>query len=292
MLPHRQTALASLWRAFFFPALCVTTAFSAAPPARPPDLAQVGLPDAAEVREILQQFRRADVVGDYYLEFELHALPRRGEETVFRGRLWGARNATGPIVRVELVDAAGAVRRLLVQNGERAAVWRFANGRIEQLGTAALFEPVIPGSELTAFDIQRPYLYWPDATLEKLVRVGGRPAHAFVFRAPSGFVAQHPEVAAVRAYLDTQFNALVQAELLDAKSKAVKTMSLLALKKVGEQWIPKAIDWRNAQTGDKARFVVTGAALNLEFGPALFEPAKLTEAIPPPAPDRIVRVEP
>jgi hypothetical protein len=290
MVRHGQSTLARLWRAFFFPALVLAPAFAAAPPARPPELAQVGLPDAAEVREILQQFRQTDVAGDYFLDFELHTLPRRGEETVYRGRLWGGRNATGAIVRVELVDAAGAVRRLLVQNGERAAVWRFADGRMEQLGTAALFEPVLPGSELTAFDIQRPYLYWPDATLEKLLRIRGRPAHAFVFRAPAAFAAQHSEVAAVRAYLDTQFNALVQSELLGPNREVLKTMSLLELKKVGEQWIPKVIDWRNEQTGNKARFVVTGAALNLDFGPALFEPAKLTEAIQPPASDRIVRI--
>ncbi|HVS50950.1 MAG TPA: hypothetical protein VHD62_01250 [Opitutaceae bacterium] len=283
---------ATIWRAFFVFSLGVACARGASPPAQPPELAQVGLPDAAETREILEQFRHSGIAGQYFLQFELHALPRRGAETVFHGRMWGGRNADGALSRVELTDSANRTHRLLVQNGEHAAVWRFAGARVEQLGVAALFEPVIPGVEITAFDLQMPFLYWPDAKVQRIARVLGRPAHAILFTPPAAFAAQHPEIAAVRVYLDTQFNALVQVDVIGAKNTVTKTTALVGLKKVGEQWIPKALDVRNELTRDKTRFLVAGAALNLDLAPAVFEPASLAEDVRAPAADRIVPVEP
>ncbi|HUR56637.1 MAG TPA: hypothetical protein VM029_02935 [Opitutaceae bacterium] len=246
---------------------------------------------ATEAARILGEFRNSGVPGQYYLEFELRALPRRGEERVYQGRLWGMRNAQGPISRVELTDAGGAKHRLLVQNGERAAVWRWANGRATGLGVTELFAPVIPGVELTAFDLQMPFLYWPDAKLQGVDKVRGRPAHTFLFRAPPEFAAQHPEVAAARASLDTQMNALVQTELLDRNGKVLKRFSPLSLKVVDKQVLPKTIDFRNEATGDKARMQTTAAALGLELPPAMFAPASLAEDARPPAADKVVRID-
>jgi hypothetical protein len=292
MLRRRTISPATSWRAFFVFCSLARLAQGAAPPARPPELAQIGLPDAAETQQILDQFRHAGIAGQYYLELELRALPRRGAETVYRAKMWGGRNAEGAVSRVELTDANGGVRRLLVQNGEHPAVWRFVDGKTAQLGTNALFEPVIPGVEITAFDLQMPFLYWPNPTVERVTRILGRPAHAFLFRAPANFTAQHPDITAVRAYLDAQFNALVQVEILGTKGEVTKTIALVALKKVGEQTIPKALDVRNETTRDKTRFQVVGAALNLALAPAAFEPAALAEDIRPPAAAQVVRVEP
>lgn len=252
--------------------------------------AQAGV-SATEAARLLGEFRNSGIPGQYYLEFELRALPRRGEERVFQGRLWGKRNEQGPISRVELTDASGAKHRLLVQNGERAAVWRWANGRAAGLGVAELFAPVIPGVELTAFDLQMPFLYWPDAKLQSIDKVRGRPAHTFLFRAPAEFAAQHPEVAAARASLDTQMNALVQTELLDRNGKVLKRFSPLSLKMVDKQALPKAVDFRNEATGDKARMQITAAALGLELAPAMFTPASLADDARPPAADKLVRIE-
>jgi hypothetical protein len=72
----------------------------------------------------------------------------------------------------------------------------------------------------------------------------------------------------------------------------VKTTSLVDLKRVGEQWIPKSFDVRNEVSRDKTRFEVTAVALHLEFAPTVFAPASLTEDVRPPAADRLVRVQP
>lgn len=286
---------ATLWRVFFV--FCVLSAVvRAAAPNRPPELAQVGKPTAAEARQILERFRLSGISGRYYLQFELRSLPRRGPETVFSGRWWGGRNDRGAITRVELVDAAGAPRRFLVQNGERPALWRLTGGQVVQVGLAAAFEPLFPSIEITAFDLQMPFLYWPNATLESVTRIRGRPAYAYVFRAPAESIAQRPEVAAARGFLDTQYNALMQTELFGPKGEVLKTMALLDLKKIvdpkkgGEQWIPKSFDLRNEITRDKTRFIVTGAALDLDLSDAVFEPAALAEAVQPPVAARIVRI--
>jgi hypothetical protein len=283
---------ATVWRAFF-----VLTALAvrllAAPPAAPaPELAQLGKPDAAEARRILEQFRQAGLAGDHYLEFELHQLPRRGDEKVFHGRLWGGQNDHGVIERVSLTDGDGREHRFLLQKGTQPAVWRWADGRIVQSGVAALFEPLVPGVELTAFDLQMPFLFWPDAEVVSINRIHGRPAHAFVFRPPAEFAAQHAGLAAVRAYFDTQFNAPVQIEQLGSDGRVTKTFSLVDLQKVDGQMMPKSVDWRNETTREKTRFVVTGVALKLDFAPGLFEPAALAEEVAPPVAERIVHLAP
>lgn len=287
-----QRAPAFYWRALFVLALATSPVLGGPPAGLAPGLAQIGKPDAAESRRILEQFRQSGIAGEYYLEFELHQLPRRGDERVFTAKLWGGRNARGTIARISLTDAAGHEHRLLVQNGTQPAVWSYADGKLTQPGMTALLEPLVPGVELTAFDLEMPFLAWPDVECTAIVRMLGRPAHAFFFRPPADFSAQHPEPAAVRAYFDTQFNAPTQTELLDATGRVTKTLSLVELKRTGGQVLPKILEVRNETTRDKTRFVITAAALQLDLAGAVFEPAALADDLQPPAADRIVRLTP
>jgi hypothetical protein len=275
-------------RAFFILATIATPAFAGPPPsATPPPLAQVGKPNPAESAKILDQFRHSGWLG--YVEFDLRALPRRGEEKVYHGRLWGGRNEQGAVTRIEITDAQGAVRRLLLQNGEHAGVWRLMDGKVARVDGSVLLEPLIPGVEVTAFDLQMPYLYWPDAKVENVARVRGRPAYEFVFHPPIAENVRYAAIGFVRAYFDAQFNAPVQTEIGDTRGVA-KTMSLVDLKKVGEQWVPKSFDVRNEVSRDKTRFEVTAVALNLQFPPGAFAPAALAESVNPPPADKIVRI--
>ncbi len=271
-------------------ALAIPGAASLAAPAmsRPPPLSQIGKPGAAEAARILDEFRRAGIPGHYYLDFELRALPRRGPSRSYAGRLWGGRNEHGNVSRIELDDGHGTTCRLLVQNGANATVWRWDDGRVLQLEADALFEPVIPGVVVTAFDLQMPFLYWPDAVLENVGRVLGRTAHGYRFPAPADFAATPAGITAARAYIDTQYHALLKTELLDGGGKVFKTFSLVSLKTVERQPLPKTIDFLDARTRDKTRLEVLGVALGLDLLPALFEPAALAEKVAPPAPAGIV----
>ena len=295
-MPVPGNAPALTWRAFFIYAVLAAAPVSAGPSVgagQPATYAQLGKPDQAEGRQVLATFRRAGIPGQYYLQFVLRVLPRRGEEHDFSGSLWGGRNESGAVTRVAITDATGGESRLLIQNGAQPAVWRLGAGERDispQMVDA--FTPLIPGVELTAFELQMTYIYWPDATLEQVSRIRSRPAHVFFFRPPAEWAAQHPGISGVRAYLDTQSNGPVQTELVGQDGKVLRTLSLVDLAKVGDQYIPKTIDLRNEATRDKTRFQVTGAALGLEFSRIVFEPAQLLEPVAPPAKDKIVEIAP
>src|SRR5690348_6939929 len=100
-------ALASSWRAFFLAAGVTAVALQAGPPPNAPGNApkafpQFGRPDQAEGRRVLEIFRQSGIPGEYFLEFELRVLPRRGDERVIPGRLWGSRNEQGAVNRIAI----------------------------------------------------------------------------------------------------------------------------------------------------------------------------------------------
>lgn len=264
---------------------------------RPPaTYLQLGKPDQEEGRRILETFRATGsmgIAGDYYLTFELRVMPRRGDERSYAGRMWGSRNANGAISRVTLATGADE-RRLLVQNGAQPAVWTSqgnpGDGDVTMLGVSALFAPVAE-TDLTAFDLQMPFLYWTDFAYEGIARVRGRPAYQFLLYPPADFLAKYPALTGVRLYLDTQFRQPVQSEQIGEGGKLLKSMIVQELKKIGEQWIFKTVDLRDEITRNRTRFGVTGAALNQNFPAGLFAPGALAAEAPVPAMAAIVPVE-
>ena len=247
-------------------------------------------PDQGEGQAILDEFRGMGLPGDYYLEFALTVLPRRGDGAVLSGQLWGSRNLTGPVSRLSLRDPEGnPAERLLLQNGPAAAAWRFqpgGNGEVEPVGPDTLLDPVAD-TDISVFDLQMPFLYWPDAVYEGITKLRGRTVHKFLVYPPEDFAAAHPEVGGVRLHLDTAFHALVQAVVLDPDEQPRRKLTVLGFKRLGDQWMVKTIELRNEATRDKVQFEVVGAALAVEFIPALFDPAELTRA--PAAPSRVER---
>ena len=82
-----------------------------------------GEPDTTAAT-FLARFRQSLWAEPTYLEFDLRQMPRRGDEHVFHGRLWGARNEQGPVTRLEVdVGAGGFSRHVLIQSGPEPAVW-------------------------------------------------------------------------------------------------------------------------------------------------------------------------
>lgn len=262
----------------------------------PPRYLQLSPPDPAEGRRILEEFRRQGLAGDYFLEFALDVIPRQGAERVLTGRLWGSRNAAGPVARVSIRPETGSPApevRLLVQGGPHPALWEWRPGAAAAApaGAAGLFAPVA-GTDLTAFDLQMPFLYWPDFAYEGLTRMHGRPAHVFLLYPPAEIAARRPELAGVRVYLDTQYTALVEAEMIGPGGRPLRSLSVLDLKKVGGQWIVKTIDVRDEATRNKTRFEVTAAALDQRFPAATWEPAGLAGEAPVPAAPALARLAP
>ena len=247
-----------------------------------PNFVVTGKADQSEGRRVLEQFRAMGIPGAYWLEFELRVMPRKGDERTVRGQLFGARNAAGPVTRLTLPSQPGLASecRWLIQSGAAPAGWAWSAGALRELTAADTFQS-IGGTDLTLFDLQMPFLYWPDYVYEGLAKVRGRPAHSFLLYPPADLAAQRPQLTGVRVFLDTQFGALVQAEILGPKGIAEKSISLLDLKKVGEQWMVREIDLRNAVSRDKTRLTVKSAALHLSLPSTTFLPAALTQEMPP-----------
>jgi len=257
----------------------------------PPRYLQLSPPDQKEGAEILRDLRAAGPAGDYYLEFDLRVLPRRGEETRVPGRLWGGRNREGPISRLALkIPAAGdgvapTERRILVQGGPRPAAWAWPAGDGDAtiaIDDAALFTP-LAGTDLSAFDLQMPFLYWTDFVYEGKTRLQDRPTDTFLLYPPASLATRRPDLVAMRVYLDPQYHALVQAEQLGEGERVLKSFRVVSLRKIGENWIVRSVELRDEATRNKTRFVVTAAALELDFSGSVFDPGGLAAALAPPA---------
>jgi len=229
-----------------------------------------------------------------YAEFELRQMPRRGDEHVYHGRFWGGRDAGGPVTRLELDPGKGAYsHRFLIQGGRDGSLWTSDRGAPGTTNAAALLLPLVPGVEMTPLDVlPMPYLYWLDANLAGIARIRGRNSYVFDFTPSADFTAASPGVRSVRAYLDAQYDALVQSEVTGTDGHVAKTLSLLELKKVGERWIPKDLDVRNEATRDKTRLTLTAVAIGAEQDPLLFDPARLGGTFVTPASKTLVRLDP
>jgi hypothetical protein len=251
---------------------------------QPEDRAASGKADQAKGADILAEFRRAGIAGDYWLSFELRVMPRKGEERSVIGTMVGSRGATGPVSRIEAGN-----ERWLIESGPQPAAWQLNAENQVQLLDAASTGQGIAGTGVTVFDLQMPFLYWTDFTYEGEAKVRGRPTHSFILRPPTGTLLPRPGMSGVRVLIDVQFQAMVQAEQLDAKGMAVKTISLLDLKKVGDQWLVKTIDVRDNLSRDKTRFGVYAAALDLHWPKETFQPEKLAEDHAVVPKDKIIR---
>lgn len=251
---------------------------------QPADRSAPGRADQAEGARILGEFRQAGIAGDYWLAFELRVMPRKGAERTVTGVMRGTRGTSGPISRLEV-----GTERWLIESGPQAAAWKLnPDGQVGELSPNESGQ-ALAGTGVTVFDLQMPFLYWREFTYEGEARVRGRPTHSFILYPPAGGPPPVPGLTGVRVLIDTQFQAMVQAELLGAKNAVEKTISLLDLKKVGDQWILKSLDVRDARTRDKTRFTVTAAALDLSWPAQTFFSASLGDEPPPVPAGKVVR---
>lgn len=250
---------------------------------QPSDRAATGKADQAAGARILADFRGAGMAGDgvYWLSFELRVMPRTGAERKVTGTLLGLRGVAGPLSRLS-VDG----QNWLIESGPQPGAWTTGVG-----GEVAPVDAgqALAGTGVTIFDLQMPFLYWTDFTYEGQAKVRGRPTHSFILRPPPGYVPPEPGLTGVRVLIDTQFQALVQAELLGAKGVAEKSIVLLDLKKVGEQMLVKSVDVRDLRTRNKTRLTFTAAALGLELPVTIFTPENLGSTLPAIPAGKIVR---
>lgn len=246
-------------------------------PAHPSDMKT---PDQAEGTDILGQMRQALMAEDTYLEFELKVLPRRGEEILSEGRLWASQNSEGPVMRLSLGEGT-----LLVQSGPNPMAWRWSSLAQREpavMDVATWFAP-LADSDLSAFDLQMPFLFWEDWVYEGQGMVGGRTADTFFVKPPPSVATQRPELTAIRFHLDRTYHAILLAEHIGKDSAVTKTFRLIGLKRVGDRYTMKAVEIRDELTRRKTRLTVTEARIGDQLPAVMFKPEYLDRAPSKPA---------
>lgn len=242
---------------------------------RPPSrsYAPIGLPDQAEGRQILEASRQIGFGDSYYLEFELRLLPRIGPDVRLPGRWLGIRNASGPLTRLEILPDDAAPEVWLVQGGDHPQVWhRAPDGRAAEVTDP---EAMIAGSQVSAIDLQTPFMRWTEFTYEGMLRFRGRPTHVFLLYPPDAEAARYPGVGGARAFIDTEFNALSQVQWVDEDGKPLRTITAGSMRKVPgtDRWIVTVLDVRDEKTRNKTRLIIGAAALDVPLAGELFQPA-------------------
>jgi hypothetical protein len=249
----------------------------------PPSYQQPEQPDQKKGAAILDDFRGKGIAGDYYLEFTLRHKPRKGDVTEYKGKLYGSRDANGPVslLELDLHSMGGKKERYLVRSGMQPEVWQVKNGeKPEKVEGKGLFV-ALAGTEVSLFDLQLQFFYWQDFVYEGLTRDRGRPKHVFLLFPPDDSESNLTmPLSGVRIYLDSQFNALTKTELIGIDGEIFKSVSLISLKKVEDQWIPKKVDMRDNLSRDKTRMRFTAADLDVTWVSGLFLPERLNESLP------------
>lgn len=230
--------------------------------------------DQEEGEQLIHDFRRQRMAGDFAFIFDLHHLPHRQQEAHLRGILWGTWNPYGALNRLHIQGTQtsedflprGEFRRLLIQNGFQPVAWSYGGGdddSVELLSLSEWTKPLVPPLIFTPFDLIMPFIFWDEFYYQGSSRVRGRPAHQFMFFPPEDFARDNPEIGAVRTSLDTRFNALLQVEVIDADDQVIRTLNVMNFRQVDEQWIVRSVELIDRQTRDRASFEVYGAAVGL-----------------------------
>lgn len=76
--------------------------------------------------------------------------------------------------------------------------------------------------------------------------------------------------------MDTSYNVLLQANILNREGYPLKSIKLNTFQKVGEEYIIKHLDIIDDITHDKTRFEVTQAAMGLSIDHKYFTPQSLS----------------
>lgn len=261
--------------------LLIASVGSAQPRRLPPNLQDPDQLRPEEGAKVLAAFRETGPVGDVVADFALTFEPYRDTTRHYEGRFFGTWIGA-PRTRVVMsAQDDFPLQRWILWNGPEPRAWRWdASGEAseaQEIGSSELFSPLIPGTTLTPFDLQMPFIYWNDYAYEGTRRVKGRAAHFFLLYPPAED-ARYAAIGGVRVVLDADFNALLSAEILDPDGKELKRIAVQSFKKLNDQWIVKRIDLIDEVSRDRTRFELLAASVGPLVDPRWFRPESLSES--------------
>lgn len=236
--------------------------------------------DQEEGTRRLEAFRQQRLQGDYVFEFQLEHKPRRARTVRYDGIMWGSWNEQGAITRFKIFtgavaeDGSSACVELIIQNGLEPSAWlrRDATSAFAPVQGDALFEPLLPQLLYSVFDLQMPFVYWPEFIYEGPALVGAsRVAQRFLMLPPEGSHSAQRGIKGVRVGLDDTYNALWRIEVIDNDESVRSRFAVESFKKVQEQYIVKRITLTGYPEKDRTTFHVVNASVGLNLDDELFE---------------------
>ena len=217
----------------------------------------------------------------YSLQFQLRHMPRRGNETVKTGILYGPFLGCG-VSRLSVVrdSEKNNFSNFLLKNGEDPKFWNVTSNELQPIliSPEESLAPLVQGMNQTAFDLLMPFVFW-DGEYKNSGKVAGRPAHIFSFTCPPWITKVKPHWQNITLALDDAYDAPLRVEILGKSQIAERTLILRKFKKVGDRWIVKEIDCHDRKSRSVTRMTVTSAALGLDLDQTLFLPENLVQPI-------------
>ena len=272
---HRFTAMAGLFLVLF-------SGLSAQRPNE--KVVRPGMERLSEEQAALRlsAFRSQRLAGDYVFEFQLEHKPRRARTVRYDGIMWGSWNELGAITRVKIFEPRlkGADQNvaveLIIQNGPEARAWKRSGGEgqaFSEVEIDAIFEPILEGLVYSVFDLQMPFVFWPNFEYEgpKLFS-GSRVAQTFLMYPPVSYLVDDSKLDSVRIALDDTYDALLQVEVLHESGNPLSRFKVESFKKVEERYIVNRITLTNFESRDRTSFVVKEASVEVLLDRGLFQP--------------------
>lgn len=217
----------------------------------------------------------------YSLQFQLRHMPRRGNETVKTGILYGPFLGCG-VSRLSVVrdSQKNNFSNFLLKNGEDPKFWNVTSNELQPIliSPEESLAPLVQGMNQTAFDLLMPFVFW-NGEYKNSGKVAGRPAHIFSFTCPPWITKVKPHWQNITLALDDAYDAPLRVEILGKSQIAERTLILRKFKKVGDRWIVKEIDCHDRKSRSVTRMTVTSAALGLDLDQTLFLPENLVQPI-------------
>ena len=217
----------------------------------------------------------------YSLQFQLRHMPRRGNETVKTGILYGPFLGCG-VSRLSVVrdSQKNNFSNFLLKNGEDPKFWNVTSNELQPIliSPEESLAPLVQGMNQTAFDLLMPFVFW-NGEYKNSGKVAGRPAHIFSFTCPPWITKVKPHWQNITLALDDAYDAPLRVEILGKSQIAERTLILRKFKKIGDRWIVKEIDCHDRKSRSVTRMTVTSAALGLDLDQTLFLPENLVQPI-------------
>ena len=230
---------------------------------------------------LLSESRGSRFHEGYSLQFQLRHMPRRGNETVKTGILYGPFLGCG-VSRLSVVrdSQKNNFSNFLLKNGEDPKFWNVTSNELQPIliSPEESLAPLVQGMNQTAFDLLMPFVFW-SGEYKNSGKVAGRPAHIFSFTCPPWITKVKPHWQNITLALDDAYDAPLRVEILGKSQIAERTLILRKFKKVGDRWIVKEIDCHDRKSRSVTRMTVTSAALGLDLDQTLFLPENLVQPI-------------